>query len=487
MDRREAERIYALGKEAVIEALLGMDARLKALEQQVASLRQNSTNSSKPPSSDGPRVMRAKKEGSSRPAGGQKGHKGSRRALLPVEQMDHVQDLYPKVCERCGASLPVTGHSSPVLRHQVFDLPELEPVKTEYRLHETLCSCGHRSRASLPPAVASTQFGPRVHAAIAYLSSVHRSTRRGMVEIMNTLFGLDLSLGSVCNALERVSPELEPVSEDIRESLKESLVLNIDETGWKSKGERRYLWAFVSPLAVFFSVAASRGSKVLKAILGERFHGVIGSDDHSAYRRYHKEGRRQLCWAHLIRKLKGLQESRSSPDASRFAGNCLRETGKLFGCWHAFRQGAISREELSGATHLIRARLKHACLTYRSSSDGAVRTRAERMLANWPHLFTFLTHEGVEPTNNAAERALRPAVQWRKISFGNQSVQGEHLTGRILTVTRTCRLQGRNAFHFLAQVMEAAFAGTARPSLVQQISPRWTVTAADIERFALSR
>lgn len=467
MDRREAERIYEMGKEAVIERFLEMDARLRSLEQQMASLLKNSTNSSKPPSSDGPQVVRPKKAVSGRRAGGQKGHKGIQRSLLPPEEMDHILDLYPAVCGKCGRSLsPEAAAGSPV-RRQVFELPEIRPIKSEYRLYELRCSCGVSTRAELPPGVCQSSFGPRVHAAVAYLASVHRSTRRGIVEILNTLFGLNVCLGSVSNMIERVSPALEPVFEEAKGRLPKSSSLNIDETGWKCGGQRRYLWVFVSPLVVFFSVAASRGSKVLKAVLGESFSGAITSDDHSAYAAYHAEGARQLCWAHLIRKIKGLKESRSSPDAYLFSKHILKEVGHLFGCWHAFRHGAISREELLGATHLMRARMKGCCLRYKSSTDAAVRTRAKRTLKNWPHLFTFLTHEGVEPTNNAAERALRPAVQWRKISFGNQSSQGERFTEHILTVTRTCQLQGRNAFHFLSRLMEASFLGNQGPSLIQ--------------------
>jgi transposase len=475
MDAREAELIYLSGQEAVIQVLLEMAARINALEQQVltlekkiASLSGDSTNSSKPPSSDGPGVARAKKRKSSRSPGGQKGHKGHKRELLPVEEMDKVLDHYPSACEKCSAALDpeICKQTSPPVRHQRFELPQIKPITTEHRCHELTCTCGHKTRAELPPEVAQSVFEPRVHGAAAYLSSVHRIGRRGIVEIMNTLFGLDMCLGSVCNCLDRVSSELEPVAEQVRQSLADSPTLNIDETGWKNQGNRRNLWVFVSPLVVYFSIAVSRGAKVLRAVLGETFPGVITSDDHSAYRCYHKKGVWQLCWAHLIRKFKGLKESRGSPDAYLFAKNMLAEVGHIFACWHAFRKGLITRQQLQDATTLPRARMKRYCLKYRESPDGAVRTRAERTLKNWPHLFPFLYHEGVEPTNNAAEQALRPAVQWRKLCFGNQSDGGERFTERILTVTRTCQLQGRNPFHFLAGLMEAAFKGTPRPSLV---------------------
>jgi len=382
--------------------------------------------------------------------------------------MNHVHDHYPPACQKCAAPLDPEScrETSAPLRHQTFELPKIQPVMTEHRCHELGCTCGQKTRAEIPQEAAQSQFEPRVHGAIAYLSSVHRIGRRGIVEIMNTLFGLNLCLGSVCNCIDRVSPELEPVAEEIRQTLADSSGLNIDETGWKNQGHRRNLWVFVSPLVVYFSIAASRGAKVLTSVLGAAFKGVITSDDHSAYSSYHKNGLRQLCWAHLIRKFKGLKDSRSSPDAYVFARNMLKEVGHIFACWHAFRKGLISRRQLLDATTLTRARMKRYCLKYQSSPDKAVRTRAKRTLKNWPHLFTFLSHEGVEPTNNAAEQALRPAVQWRKLCFGNQSNGGERFTERILTVTRTCQIQGRNPFHFLSELMEAAFKKLPRPSLV---------------------
>ena len=351
-------------------------------------------------------------------------------------------------------------------RYQTFELPQVKPIMTEYRCHELECACGHKTRAEIPQEVAASQFGPRVHGAIGYLSAVHKIGRRGIVEILNTLFGLNLCLGTVCNSIARLSPELETVTEQIRQSLADAPSLHIDETGWKCKGLRHYLWVFVSQLAVYFTLSASRGSKVITSVLGEVYKGVIISDDHSAYSHYHKNGVRQLCWAHLIRKFKGLRDSRSSPDAYLFSKLMLKEAGHMFGCWYAFLEGYITRRQLQDATVLIRARMKRYCLKYQDSTDDQVRTRARRTLKNWPHLFTFMFYEGVQPTNNPAESALRPSVQWRKLCFGNQSEAGERFTERILTVTRTCQLRGINPFHFLSQLMDAAFKGLPRPSLL---------------------
>ena len=221
MDIREAELIYEAGKEAVVKTLLDMHARIVSfseqitiLQKQISSLSSNSTNSSKPPSTDGPQVVKPKKKKSRRSPGGQKGHKGHKRELLPVEKMDEVFDHFPQACAQCGAPLDPEAceKTSDPERYQTFELPKIKPIMHEHRCHELGCPCGHTTRAELPPEVAQSQFGPRVHGAIAYLSSVHKIGRRGILEILNTFFGLNLSLGSVCNCIDRVNPELEPVT-----------------------------------------------------------------------------------------------------------------------------------------------------------------------------------------------------------------------------------------------------------------------------------
>ena len=314
--------------------------------------------------------------------------------------------------------------------------------------------------------MALSPFGPRLHAAIAYLSSVHRGSRRGVAEIVKTLLGVDISLGGICNVVERVTEASQEAVEEIRASVANASVLHADETGWRTAGKRRWLWVFVGPLTVYFHVAASRGATVLSTVLGSVFRGILVTDDYSAYRKYH-HGIRQLCWAHLIRKLKGIKDSRGSPDAYAFSRQMLREAGRIFTCWHAFVRVGLSRKELFDATHLIRARMKRCCRHYENSEDALVRTQARRFLKNWDHLFIFLLVEGVGPTNNTSERTIRPAVQWRKTSYGNQTENGELFTSRILTLTRTCRLQDLNAFEYLACLMNAHFNGCPMPSLVR--------------------
>lgn len=469
MTREEAIAIAHSDPEMIVEILLQMSARIEELERKIALLTRDSSNSSKPPSSDGPatkpkarRPIKSKK----RKPGGQPGHKGSNRDLIPTEEVDRVIPVFPEACDHCGKVLTSEpeGPSGKYWRHQVVDIPQPKPEVTEYHLHCLRCSCGAENWGKIPH-MARPGFGPRLTAFLAHLTGLHRVTRRGCQEIAKTIFGIDICLGSVCKLHDEVSESLASAHAQARETLSEQPVLNIDETGWKTQGKGRWLWVFVTPVVVFFHVAASRGSKVLKEILGDEYQGVLCSDMYSAYKKFHN-GVRQFCWAHVIRGIKGIKHSCRSPDAVRFSKWMLSETGRMFALWHAFKRGDVDRQTLVLKSVPVRARM-HRCLQqYAQSRDYDVSKACNSLLKHWHGLFTFLEYEGVEPTNNSAERGGRPAVQWRKISFGNQSDEGELLTARLLTAERSCILQGRNPFHFLLESVIAYRNGLPAPSLV---------------------
>jgi transposase len=248
--------------------------RIKEMEQVIARLTRNSSNSSRPPSSDPPglkKKAKTSKKPGKRSQGGQPGHKGKKRRLLPAEEMDAIHDIFPLNCEHCRQPLS-PGLLDPArqpLRRQVIELPPIIHVKTEYRLHSLLCPCGRHTIAPLPEGVPDSSFGPGVHAAIAYLTAVHRVSRRGIAEIMTTLFGIDISTAAPSARL----PSVFPVVSAIKHYVVSATVLNIDETGWKNKGGRCYLWCFVAPLAVLFHISDGRGAKALREILGETFAG----------------------------------------------------------------------------------------------------------------------------------------------------------------------------------------------------------------------
>jgi transposase len=471
MTRKEATAIAYGDRDLIVEILLQLSARIEELERKVALLTKDSSNSSKPPSSDGPASKprpRPPIKSRKRKPGGQPGHKGKTRQLLPLEEVDEVIDVFPSACEICHG--PVGPHRqgcaaacSPE-RRQVTDIPPITPVVTEYRLHSITCSCGAVTKAAAPPA-ARWAFGPRIQGFAAYLTACHKISRRGLQEIFTTLFGVSICLGSVCNHLEEMTRSLEHCCDGVRNTLAKEPVLNVDETGWKTKGVSRWLWVFVTPMIAYFLVAKSRGSKVLREILGETFSGVLCSDMLGSYKAFHK-GVRQFCWAHIIRALKGLKHTCRSPDAVEFSKWMLSQIGRLFRLRHAFRNELIDRKTLIKKAMPTLADMMYCLRRYQDSSDREVARTAKSLLKNWDGLFTFLLYEGVEPTNNSAERGVRPGVQWRKNCYGNQSEEGELLTSRLLTVTRTCILQERNPLDFLVDSIIAYRSRSIPPSLL---------------------
>lgn len=402
MTREEATAIADGGRELIIEVLLRLSARITELERQVAILTKDSTNSSKPPSSDGPASKpkaRPPKKSRKRNPGGQPGHKGNNRDLVPTEDVDHVIELSPERCDHCGKALVLDkdgcSKTGKYLRSQVTDIPEPKPVVSEYQRHCLRCPCGAETWAKLPKDARSA-FGPRLAAVLGHLTGVHRVTRRGCQEISKTIFNIDISLGAVCKLHEEVSNAVERPCEEAREALPKQEVLNGDETGWKNQGEKRWLWVLVAPTFAYFHIAASRGSKVLKDILGEVFNGTLCSDMYSAYKAFHK-GVRQFCWAHIIRGIRGVKHSCRSPDAVKFSKWMLSETGRMFALWHAFKQGHLDRETLVRKSVPIRARMNKCLQQYVESSDYDVRKASKSLLKHWDGLFTFLQVEGVEP------------------------------------------------------------------------------------------
>ena len=475
MTREEATALVYGNPEAAVDLILQLvetigllTARVVELERKVALLTRDSSNSSKPPSSDGPTAkpkprppMKSKK----RKAGGQPGHKGSTRKLVPAEDVNRVIPVFPDSCVGCGAVLTQDSDcsSGKYWRHQVIDIPEPKPEVTEFQLQWKRCSCGTENWGKIPHA-ARSGFGPRLTAFLAHLTGLHRVTRRGCQEIAKTIFGIDICLGSVCKLHQEVSQSLAPAHEKARQALPEQPVLNIDETGWKTQGEGRWLWVVVAPAYEYFHVAASRGAKVLREILGDAYRGILCSDMYSAYKAFHN-GVRQFCWSHIIRAIKGIKHACRSPGGVRFSKWMLSETGRMFALWHAFKDGYLDRQTLVRKSVPIRSRMSRCLQLHCTNSDFDVAKMAKSLLKHWHGLFTFLEHEGVEPTNNAAESAIRPAVQWRKICFGNQSEEGELLTARLLTAERSCIRQGRNAFHYLVDSINAYRSSLPGPSL----------------------
>jgi hypothetical protein len=471
VDKRAAERLYDSGKEPTVSKLLEYDAENKRLKSKIAQLEKDSTNSSKPPSSDNLQGKHPKKEkgnnSGKRKPGGQPGHKGTKRELIAVEEVDDLIHYYPEECDNCGKALPQDGTAVEVgepFRWQVAEIEPIKPTITEHQAHRSLCECGCQTSAALPEEILKSNFGPRLASIIAYLAAVLHVSRRGTREFCESLLNVNIALGSVQNLLEDTAAALAPIDKELKDALPQQPVINSDETGWRD----RWLWIFVGATFIYFKVAKTRSSQVLVDVFGKLYKGILCVDRWGAYTKYHK-GLFQICWAHLKRDFLGILkvgETTQSQDALLFAEAMEKLRKRLMAMWYRYKKGEISRPELVKKTWPIRNAIKRSLQKYVDSEEKCVRTLTNNLLKRFNDLFTFIFYEGVDPTNNVAERGIRPAVQWRKICFGNRSDKGAVLTSRLLTVTRTCWLQKRNPLEFLVAAITAHRSGQAAPSLI---------------------
>jgi transposase len=475
----ERDRKLAEAEKQISEA----EKQIADLERKLALRLQNSVTSSKPPSSDGlagEQRQRGRRQGKScRKPGGQPGHRGHWRGQAPAERVNEVIDLWAARCRHCDCRL--TGGSRKVLtqgeprRHQVTELPPIEAHITEYRCQSAVCpDCGKTTQAELPREVQG-HFGPELTALIAYLTVVCRMPRRVAQELLGHVLGIPLSLGSIQNSWEEASEAVAEPCKELEQQLAHEPVINSDETGYRTSGDKRWLWALVAANFVCYKIALTRGAEVLAQLLGEVFAGILCSDRCPTYLKYHK-GEGQFCWAHFKRNILGIQEIGKTTDAERFCRDALALHARLFRLWHRYRDGPgvrygpITREQLIAKSIPLEKKFFALADRYVDSRDKDVRNLALALLKHFEKFFAFLRHEGVEPTNNSAERALRCAVQWRKVSFGSRSAQGEIAVARLLTVTRTCRMQNREPLDYLGSAIRSHRKAQAVPSLLKTTS-----------------
>ncbi|HYN63453.1 MAG TPA: IS66 family transposase [Candidatus Limnocylindrales bacterium] len=440
----------------VIEHLL---ARIGELEER---LRQSSQNSSRPPSSDAPAVDRpATRPPSRRRPGGQPGHEGHQRMLLPADQVDTLVPVKPRRCRRCAA--PLHGVDATPGRHQVTELPPLQPHVTEYQLHTLACAhCGATTAATLPAGVPRGAFGPQVEATVALCTGVYHLSRRTTVGLLGDLFGVDLALGTVSACEQAVSEAVAAPVAEAHRYVQQQAVVHVDETGWREGRQRAWLWVMVSALVTVFLVHARRNTEAARSLIGA-CQGILVSDRWSAYKHWPIE-QRQLCWAHLLREFMAFTERGGA--AAHLGRALLKDADTMFARWHRVRDGTLSRprfwREMRPLRHRVERRLRRGA----TGAAGKTAATCRDLVTLAPALWTFIDVPGVEPTNNAAERALRPAVLWRKGCFGTHSAAGSRFAERMLTVATTLRQQGRNVVDYVAQASVASLQGQPPPSLL---------------------
>jgi transposase len=453
---------------AVRAALTLLEAQLSNAQERIRELElrlgMNSRNSSKPPSSDPPQAKRGV-SGRRGKRGASKGHPGAGRKLLPEERIDDIIEYRAECCRRCGSSLasaPTTGEPG---RWQTIELP---PVRAHITEHRTLCcvctGCGTRNRGELPPVVRTSHFGPRLVAFNAMLMSRFRLSRRQLRDLLSDLLDVPApSLGSAQAHQEEVGAALLAPYQEIRAAVRQSTLAWVDETGWSLRGQSRWAWAAVSTRATLFRIGRNRSTRSRELLLGRDFPGVLTSDRWRAYDQHPLE-RRQLCWAHLKRNLQGIADAKGA--GAHFGLWGVREAERLFGLWHQHQQGEISRAELRRAMVPLRMRFRRLLRGALRSADRRARAFGGDLLRLWPALWTYVHREGVEPTNNRAERALRAPVIRRKLCFGSQSGAGLRATERLLSVTETCRQHQRNLLGYLSDALTAHREQLPAPALL---------------------
>lgn len=424
-------------------------ARLKAeITVLKEKLGQNSRNSSLPPSTDSPFKSAVRREPSGYKKGGQIGHTGAGRKLKPITEVDAVVDLRSDVCSFCG-SLLLGVDDSPV-RRQVIEITAAGTSVTEYRRHALRClSCRKTNRAEWSEPAQGGAFGGRVVAVIGYLTGRLGISHRDAGETMSELFAVRISLGSISAAQKRLSQTLaEPVTA-LHELVEQELVSLVDETSWKEKQTKPWLWVKATKQATVFRILPGRSRQDAKVMLGNNANGFITSDRYPGYNHL-AERNRQICWAHLKRDFQAISER--DGDSQTIGKGLLEQSKELFRLWQRVRDGTLQRLDFRKLIEPVKAKASELLFAGTLSSNSKTKNTCSGILKLEVSLWTFSQIEGVEPTNNQAERALRRAVMWRRKSFGTQSEQGSRFVERILTVMTTLRQQGRSVFKYLCQV-----------------------------------
>ncbi len=461
--------------QAIIRALLAQNA---ALAKRVAELEErlgkSPQNSSLPPSVQHPHAKPpSTKPKSNRRRGGQPGHPRHERALIPAEQCDDVVVLKPTSCRRCGKSFRGRGsHRADLapLRHQVWELPEIKPTVTEYQRHRlTCCGCGESTCGKLPDGVPTSTAGPRLVSLVTMLMGCFRQSKRRVAMFLEQILGQPCSSGWVVKLQNQATAALRPNYEQLAAQLPSQSQVSLDETPSMEGSTKAWLWTAVAEKFTVFVLRPTRGASVVAELLGEKYDGVVTCDRAKAYLPVGATGCLQWCWAHLRRDFQALADS-SDGQAKHLGRALVRPTKELFRHWSRCRDGTLTRADFVEAMQPVRREVDALLLRGEFSGNTRLVGMCRPLHDHRDWLWTFVdvgdSIRGVEPTNNASERALRHAVIWRKLSFGTQSPAGSRFVETILTITETCRQAGRNLFAFLTEAIQAKRAHRQPPTLL---------------------
>jgi transposase len=433
-----------------------------------ARLKTDSSNSNKPPSSDSPfkRPQPNKREKGKRKAGGQPGHKGVTRAVIPPEKVNHRVELRPSACA-CGTRLegvPVEGR--PQVR-QVVELPPIAPEVTEYTLQFVRCPCCRALNAPPVPPEAVTCTGPRLTALAATLVGQYHLSRDAAAELLQTVLGVPICAATVQDCCVQMSDALESPTRAVEEALPAAPAAHLDETSWRQRGIMHWLWIAVTAQFECFAVNRRRGKDQLLRWFPKGFAGVIHCD---RWRPYEMFGRRQLCWSHLERDLQAIVDRNGAGGPSAVVA--LAGADAMFRTWHHCKAGAITRAVLGEGTAAYRVQFHDFCRRGRDQdADPKWRSLGGDLLRQWDSIFRFIDTEGLEPTNNTAERDLRGAVIWRRTTQGTRTEEGSLFVSRVLTAAGTCKIQKRSVLEYFREALLAFRGGDSVPGLLPWAPP----------------
>jgi len=449
---------------ALQERLATLEARVGELE---AQLGRNASNSSLPPSANPPQAPPpVVKTPTGKRRGAQPGHPPALRRRLPAQRLRDILPIVPTTCGRCRAPVPAqAGPDDPEPTwHQVADLPDVAAVVVEYQGCARTCPrCGEVTRAAIPAEVRAHAFGPRLAAVLAYLVGGHRVSRRGAEEIAEAVFDVPVSLGTVCHLEGQMAEALAPAHAEALQAVREAPAKHVDETGWKRAGARTWLWVGATAAVAAFVLHGRRSLAGLRTLLGEVMHGILITDRWSVYGGQPTH-RRQLCWSHLRRDFQAMIDR---GNAGRAVGEeLLALSNALFSWWHRVRDGTLQRRTFRTRAGWLREDVQTVLERGRACRCARTAAVCRELLAVEASLWTFVDVEGVEPTNHHAERMLRPAVLWRKGSFGCVGEGGCRFVERMLTVVQTLRLQRRSVLAYREQALRSQRNGLPAPKLL---------------------
>ena len=461
---------------AIAAVFVVTQQRIHDLENRVndfgARLKLNSTNSHKPPSSDFLGIKRkppAPPSGKKR--GGQPKHRKADRVLVPPQNVRETLTCKPTNCRRCRHEL--LGDDPTPLIHQVAELPKVEPIVNEYQLHRLTCpGCGATTCGTLPPGVPSGRFGPYPQGVLTMFAGAYRLSKRQIQQLSADLFGLSISTGMISKLESRGAVTLEAPYHELAASVHFASAANIDETSWREDHKKAWLWTTVTDTATVFTIARNRSGEVARTLLGSEPKQVVGSDRFSAYA-WIAARWRQMCWAHLRRDFQAMIDrgGHGKPIGERL----LKHSHRLFHNWHRIRDGTPDWEAFGKRMTRLRREVRQSLALGSKCACKKTAATCLKILKVEEGLWTFARVKGIEPTNNAAERALRFAVIWRRISGGTDSERGSRFVERTLSVVATCRQQGRSVLEYLTSCFEAAHRGQPIPSLLPISQPK-TIT-----------